>query len=195
LPEGSLESAAEIGREIVRQGGVVVTGATTGIPLWAAKGAKEEGGMSIGLSPAATEAEHVEKWGLPLDYMDVIMYTGQGYSGRDILMTRTADAVIECAGRIGTIHEFTVAFEDMKPMGILEGPWATDDIIKEIIEKSGRASENPYIVYDPDPKNLVKKVIEMVKKNKIEYYKTASTDGKMSRVCEGPNCKPAKKHI
>lgn len=174
LPEEALEKAAEIGREIVRQGGVLISGATTGIPLWAAKGAKEEGGVSIGLSPAATEREHVEKYGLPLDYMDVIMYTGQGYSGRDILMTRSADAVIECAGRIGTIHEFTVAFEDKKPMGILEGPWATDEIIKEIIDKSGRAAENPYIAFDADPKSLVERVIKMVKENKIEYYKSAA---------------------
>lgn len=195
LPESAVTSAEEVGREVVRQGAILVSGATTGIPLWAAKGAKEEGGMSIGLSPATTEAEHVEKYGLPLDYMDVIMYTGQGYSGRDILMTRTADAVIECAGRIGTIHEFTVAFEDKKPMGILEGPWTTDEIIKEIIEKSNRASEDPYIVYDADPKKLVEKVIEMVKKNKIEYYKTALSDSAMARLCEGPNCKPAPKHI
>ncbi|HEY9582866.1 MAG TPA: hypothetical protein VJK09_00940 [Candidatus Paceibacterota bacterium] len=173
LPAEALTTAEEIGREVVRQGCVLISGATTGIPFWAAKGAKEEGGMSIGLSPATTEREHVEKYGLPLDYMDVIMYTGQGYSGRDILMTRTADAVIECAGRIGTIHEFTVAFEDKKPMGILQGPWSTDELIKEIIEKSGRASEDPYIVYDPDPKKLVERVIKMVKNTKIEYFKKA----------------------
>ena len=174
LTEEATLKAEEIGREIVRQGAILITGATTGIPLWTAKGAKEEGGMSVGLSPASTEREHVEKYGLPLDYMDIIMYTGQGYSGRDILLTRTADAVIECAGRIGTIHEFTVAFEDHKPLGILEGPWTTDDIIKEIIAKSNRADENKAIVYDPDPKKLVEKVIKLVKDSKIEYYASSA---------------------
>ncbi|HEY4514539.1 MAG TPA: hypothetical protein VJJ22_00045 [Candidatus Paceibacterota bacterium] len=173
LPEETLGLAEEIGREIVRQGAIVITGATTGIPFWAAKGAKEEGGISIGISPAISEQEHVEKYGLPLDYMDLIMYTGQGYSGRDILMTRTSDAVIICAGRIGTIHEFTVVFEDKKPLGILQGPWSTDDIIKEIIEKSNRASEDPMVAYDTDPKKLVEKVIKFVKDSKIEYYKKA----------------------
>ena len=193
LPEEAVTMAEEVGREIVRQGAVVVTGATTGIPFWAAKGAKEEGGMSIGISPAATEREHVEKWALPIDYMDVIIYTGQGYSGRDILMTRTADAVIICAGRIGTIHEFTVAFEDNKPMGILTGPWHTDDDLKTLIANSNRAADDPYIVFESDPKILIAKVIAMVSKNKIEYYKTAKTDGSMGRLCEGPDCLPAPK--
>ncbi|HEY4493217.1 MAG TPA: hypothetical protein VJB98_01185 [Candidatus Paceibacterota bacterium] len=173
LTEEATLMAAELGREVVRQGAILVTGATTGIPLWAAKGAKEEGGTSIGISPALGEREHVEVYKLPLDYMDLIMFTGQGYSGRDILMTRSSDAVIICAGRIGTIHEFTVVFEDHKPLGILEGPWSTDDIIKEIIEKSNRASEDKAIVYDPDPKKLVEKVLKLVKDSKIEYYKTS----------------------
>jgi len=172
LTEEATLKAQEVGKEIVRQGAILVTGATTGLPLWAAKGAKEEGGTSIGISPAINEWEHVEKYALPLDYMDIIMYTGEGYSSRDILMTRTADAVIICAGRIGTIHEFTVAFEDKKPIGILTGPWATDDEIKDIIEKSHREEENPMIVYEQDPKILVEKVLKFVQQNKIEYYKT-----------------------
>ncbi len=190
LPESALEVAKEIGKEIVRQGAIVVTGATTGIPFWSARGAKEEGGISIGISPAKDEKEHVESYHLPLDFMDLIMYTGQGYAGRDILMTRAADAVIECAGRIGTLHEFTVVFEDNKPLGVLQGPWETDDLIKEIIEKSHRADDNKKIVYDADPKKLVARVIELVKKDKLEYYKTP-IDGPFSRTCEGPDCLPS----
>jgi len=53
---GALDVAKEVGREITRQGAVLTTGATTGIPYWAAVGAKEEGGYSVGLSPASTEA-------------------------------------------------------------------------------------------------------------------------------------------
>ena len=56
-----------------------------------------------------------------MEYLDIIIYTGAGYSGRDLLMTRTSDAIFLGCGRIGTIHEFTIAFEDNKPIGILEG--------------------------------------------------------------------------
>lgn len=166
LPENTLEVAKEIGREIARQGAVLVTGATTGFPLWAAMGCKEEGGLSLGLSPAETEYEHVTVYGLPLDYIDLIIYTGQGYPGRDILLTRTTDAVIIGPGRVGTFHEFTVGFEDHKPMGILEGPWATDEIIKEIMKESHRPNEK--IIFSDSPKELVTKLIAMAKADKAK---------------------------
>jgi len=163
----ALDKAKELGREIARQGAVLVTGATTGFPFWAAMGAKEAGGISIGISPAAGEREHIEAYKLPVDYMDLIIYTGFGYPGRDLLLTRSADAVICGCGRIGTIHEFTVAFEDQKPIGIFEGPWEMSGELKEIIEKGHRP--NNKIVSNLDPKKLVEDVIALVKKDKIEF--------------------------
>ena len=167
----ALDLAKELGKEVVRHGAVLVTGATTGFPLWSAMGAKEEGGISIGLSPAATEREHIETYRLPVDYLDLIIYTGFGYQMRDILLTRSTDAVLLGCGRIGTIHEFTVAFEDNKPIGILEGPWTTDEVIKEIWEKSHRP--NKKIVFDSDPKRLLDKIIDLIKKDKEEEFKIA----------------------
>ncbi|MFA6076997.1 MAG: hypothetical protein WC735_02895 [Candidatus Paceibacterota bacterium] len=165
----ALDKAKELGREIARQGAILVTGATTGFPFWVAMGVKELGGISIGFSPAASEKEHVEVYKLPLDYMDLIIYTGFGYPGRDLLLTRCVDAVICGCGRIGTIHEFTVAFEDDKPLGIFEGPWEMGNQLKDILEKSHR----PYtkIMASDDPKKLLEGVIDMVKKNKIAEYK------------------------
>ena len=164
LPENALEVAKELGREIARQGAILVTGATTGFPLWSAMGCKEAGGLSLGLSPAETEYEHVDVYGLPLDYLDLIIYTGQGYPGRDILLTRTTDAIIIGPGRVGTFHEFTVGFEDNKPMGVLEGPWSTDDLIKEILAEAHRPNEK--IIFNESPKELVAKLIEMAKAEK-----------------------------
>jgi uncharacterized protein (TIGR00725 family) len=166
---GALDKAKELGREIARQGAILVTGATTGFPLWVAMGLKEVGGTCIGISPAASEKEHVEVYKLPLDYTDLIMYTGFGYAGRDIILTRSADAVILGCGRIGTIHEFTVAFEDDKPVGIFEGPWETGAELEEIIKKGHRP--NAKIVTGDDPKKLLEDVIALVKKDKIAEYK------------------------
>ena len=165
----ALEKAKELGRAIARQGAILVTGATTGFPFWVAMGVKEIGGISLGFSPAASEKEHVEVYKLPLDYMDLIIYTGFGYPGRDLLLTRAVDAVICGCGRVGTIHEFTVAFEDNKPIGIFEGPWETDSELEEILAKSHR----PYakITVGGDPKKLVEDVIAMVKKDKVGEYK------------------------
>ena len=166
----ALDKAKELGAEIVNHGAVLVTGATTGFPLWSAIGAKEAGGTVVGLSPAATEREHMEVYRLPVDYHDLIIYTGFGYSMRDILLTRSTDAVFLGCGRIGTIHEFTVAFEDNKPIGILEDEnWETDEVFKMIIEKGHRP--NNKIIFDKDPKRLVERIIELVEKTKIEEYR------------------------
>lgn len=160
------EKGKEIGREIARLGACITTGATTGFPLYAAIGAKEAGGISIGLSPAASEREHAHVYQLPLEYMDVVVYTGFGYSGRNLMLVRSSDAVIIGCGRIGTINEFTIAYEDMKPVGILEGAWKTDEVIHTIINEANRA--NPRIIFDSDPKALVERVVELVQKDKSE---------------------------
>ena len=157
----------QIGQEIVRQDGILITGATTGIPHMAAKGAKEEGGIVVGFSPAKTEKEHIEHYQLPTDYHDLIIYTGFEYSGRNLLLTRSADAVVVGCGRMGTINEFTIAFEDKKPIGILEGEWETDELLKTLIEKSHRAEEmKDKIVYSSDPKELLDKLVEIIKREK-----------------------------
>jgi len=177
---GALRLASEIGKEIVRAGGIVVTGATTGMPYWAAKGAKEEGGFVIGLSPAISEREHILKYRLPIDYLDVIIYTGSGYAGRNLQLTRVGDGAVFVCGRMGTLNEFTIAFEERKPIGILEGPWATDDLIKEMIAKSHRGPGS--VVTSPDPKELITKLLLLIEKNKVKDHKLLATRPPKARV-------------
>ncbi|MEK7549014.1 MAG: hypothetical protein AAB496_00805 [Patescibacteria group bacterium] len=163
--------AEKVGREIVRHDAVLVDGATTGFPYWAAKGAKAEGGIVVGISPARTEKEHIEHYQLPTDYHDLIIYTGFNYSGRNLLLIRSSDAVIIGCGRMGTLNEFTIAFEDKKPIGILEGEWETDEILKSLIEKSHRAEEmKDKIVFASDPKVLLDKLVEIIKKEKEKNH-------------------------
>lgn len=165
--EKAFEKAIELGKEIAKHQAVLVNGATTGFPFWAAKGAKEAGGIVIGLSPASSKKEHKEIYQLPTDYHDIIIYTGFDYSGRNLLLTRAADAIIVGCGRMGTMNEFTIAFEDKKPIGILEGEWETDEVVKLVIEKSHRAQEmKGKIVFEKDPRLLVEKVIEIIEKEK-----------------------------
>jgi len=154
-----------LGREIAKRGAITVTGATTGFPLWVAMGAKEAGGFVLGFSPASSEKEHVEMYNLPVEYHDVIVYTGFGYPGRDLIFTRSVDGVFFGCGRIGTIHEFTIAFEDAKPIGVYEGEWPTADEIKNILANGHRPNDR--IVFGEDPKKLVDDVITLVNADKI----------------------------
>jgi uncharacterized protein (TIGR00725 family) len=158
----AIKLAEEIGKEIVRQNSILITGATTGIPYYSAKGAKKVGGISIGFSPAASKVSHLKKYKLPIDVFDVIVYTGFGYAGRNLLMTRAADGVIIICGRMGTLNEFTIAFEDEKPIGVLLGSGGTADKIKEILKSPFRGRRE--IIYEKEPQKLVKKLIKLIKK-------------------------------
>lgn len=163
-PKGVGNLAKEIGKEIIRQGCILITGATTGLPYFAAQGAKEIKGISIGFSPAASEKAHKKVYKLPTDCFDVIVYTGFDYAGRNLLMTRASDGVIIICGRIGTLNEFTIAFENQKPIGVLEGTGGTADIIRIILKGGYRGPKKT--IYSKDPKILVRELIELIKEEK-----------------------------
>jgi len=154
----------EVGREIARQKCILITGATTGVPYFAALGFKEVGGLSIGFSPASSEKAHLKTYKLPVDAFDVIVYTGFDYTGRNLIMTNAADGVIIICGRIGTLNEFTTAFEDQKPVGVLEGSGGTADKIRIIATGPFRGVKK--VIYEKNPKKLVKELIELIKKEK-----------------------------
>ncbi|HVN26521.1 MAG TPA: hypothetical protein VMT99_02610 [Candidatus Paceibacterota bacterium] len=159
-PPDTVRKAMEVGALIALRGMVLITGATTGIPYWAAKGAKDAGGIVIGLSPAASKLAHVKTYHLPLDYHDLIIYTGFDYSGRNLLLTRAADAIITIYGRIGTLNEFTIAFEDKKPQGVLTGTGGASDELEGILKNAHRGMGR--VIFDDDPKKLLERVIDMV---------------------------------
>ncbi len=155
-----MKRVEELGRLVAQHNFVLVTGATTGAPFWAAKGAKEAGGFVIGVSPAYSKLQHVKTYHLPLDYHDLIIYTGFGYSGRNLLLTRASDAVITVCGRIGTLNEFTDAFEDEKPQGVLTGSGGTTDMLEEILERAHRGRGK--VVFESDPSKLLDRVVELI---------------------------------
>jgi uncharacterized protein (TIGR00725 family) len=156
----AIEKAEEVGRLIAEHDMILVTGATTGIPYWAAKGAKEAGGIVIGLSPAASKIAHVKTYRLPLEYHDLIIYTGFDYAGRNLLLTRSADAIITICGRTGTLNEFTIGFEDKKPQGVLLGSGGMADMLPEILKVAHRGTGK--VVFESDPSELLDKVIKLI---------------------------------
>ncbi|MEK7608564.1 MAG: hypothetical protein AAB495_03210 [Patescibacteria group bacterium] len=167
----ALEKTEELGRLIAEHGMVLVTGATTGAPYWAAKGAKKAGGFVIGISPASSKAHHMKTYRLPVDYHDLIIYTGFGYSGRNLLFTRAADAIVTTCGRIGTLNEFTDAFEDQKPQGVLTATGGTTDLIDEILKEARRGSGK--VVFDDNPKALIEKLIAVLQEEDKDLEEAA----------------------
>ena len=153
--------AEELGHAIAKSGHILTTGATVGLPYYAALGAKKAGGTSIGFSPAESLREHLRKYRLPYDVFDFINFTGMHYVGRDLYLVQSSDAVITVGGRFGSLHEFTSAFEAHKPCGILTGSGGTADKIKELmstLEETGR----DVVIYDDDPDRLVKRIVALL---------------------------------
>lgn len=153
--------AYELGVAVAKAGHVVTTGATVGLPLYAAKGAKDAGGTSIGFSPAASVKEHVKKYRLPIGFFDYVNYTGMSYIGRDIHLVQSSDAVITVGGRMGSLHEFTTALEARMPCGVLLGSGGLADFIPQLLEELEEPAGSR-IVFDTDPDRLVKKVLELL---------------------------------
>jgi uncharacterized protein (TIGR00725 family) len=159
--KGARDLAETLGKTIAQEGHILTTGATVGLPYFAALGAKEAGGTSIGFSPASSLREHVRKYRLPHDVFDFINFTGMNYVGRDLYLVQSSDAVITVGGRFGSLHEFTSALEAHKPCGILLGSGGTADLIPELM-KSLQAPDNDLVIYDTDPQKLIKRMVAIL---------------------------------
>lgn len=153
--------AFEVGLALSRAGHSLMTGATSGLPDYAAQGAKEGEGQSVGISPAASKLEHVKKYRLPTGCYDVILYTGLHYVGRDSLLVASSDAVISIGGRLGTLHEFTIAMEMDKPIGFVMGAGGISDEISNILRAAGRHRTGA-VIFDENPGRLVKRIEKML---------------------------------
>ncbi len=133
--EEGRELAIKLGEAIAKAGHSLLTGATTGLPNYAAEGYKAAGGvMSVGMSPASSKVEHLIKYRLPTKAYDTIVYTGLHYVGRDSLLITSSDAVLSIGGRLGTLHEFTIAMETGTPIGFLHGAGGIGEEIFHILE-------------------------------------------------------------
>lgn len=162
--------AYQVGQEIAKAKQTLLTGATTGLPDYAAHGAHDSGGKGIALSPASSRVEHVLKYRLPTDCYDNILYTGLHYVGRDVLLVASSDAVISIGGRLGTLHEFTIAMEMEKPIGFLMGAGGVSDEIKDILRAAGKSETDADLIFSHDPAELVHAIIKRLDEVNKEYH-------------------------
>lgn len=153
--------AERLGTAIAKHGHTLTTGATVGLPFFAARAAKAAGGMSIGFSPASSLREHLYKYRLPIGPFDFINFTGMNYVGRDIHLVQSSDAIITVGGRFGSLHEFTTAVYSHMPCGVLLGSGGVADAIPELM-KNLEPPRRDLVVFDDNPERLVKTIIKML---------------------------------
>ncbi len=147
-----------LGRAIAERGCCLLSGACPGLPHEAVLGAKELGGHIVGISPAATLREHVETFGSPYREYDVLIFTGLGLMGRELVNIRSSDIVVVMGGRSGTLGEFAIAYEEGKLIGVLSGTGGITDALRDI-EASLRKETGAEVMYDAEPARLVDRLL------------------------------------
>lgn len=118
--------AEEVGREIARRGAILVCGGRGGIMRAACKGAKEEGGLTVGILPYGKDEAN--------EYVDVPLPTNLG-SARNFLVVNVADAVIGICGRWGTLSEIAYAMSINKPTILIRGTGGISDALASLPSK------------------------------------------------------------
>lgn len=146
--------ADRLGVAIADKNCILITGATTGLPHLVSSAARGKGALTIGISPAATREEHIERYLLPSDGADVIIYTGFGLKGRNVINIRSSDIVIIFGGDMGALNEFTIAFDEGKIIGVLEGSGGIADHIRVIAQLSRKPTKSQ-LIYSADPQALI----------------------------------------
>jgi len=158
MSEEVVAKCKELGRTIADEGCAIVTGGCPGLPHYAVIGCKERGGLTVGVSPAMSLYEHVHEYGSPIDHIDVMIYTGAGLMGREVVGVRTCDIIIIVGGRSGTLGEFAIAYDEGRPIGVLTGTGGIADHVDDFLDVI-RKPTGSRITFDADPRKLVERCV------------------------------------
>ena len=148
------EKAIALGEAVAARDVILLTGATTGLVYAAGKAAHDAGALHIGVSPAGDEHEHVERYDLPTDACDAIIYTGFGLKGRNVVLVRSCEVLLFISGSIGSLNEFTIAYDEGKVIGCLTATGGVADEVERLIATFNKETK-ARIHYDDDPERLI----------------------------------------
>ncbi len=118
--EETAAAAREVGKRIAEAGCVLVTGGLGGVMEAASQGAKEGGGLVIGILPTDSMSDANR-------HVDIPIVTGMG-DARNAIIANTAEAFIAVAGSYGTLSEIAFALKRGKTVAAL-GSWEVDPAI------------------------------------------------------------------
>lgn len=170
IPDEHLEMSRRLGTAIARSQCITVTGACPGLPLAAARGATEAGGLVVGISPGLSLDEHLHKYHSPSEFHDVLIFTGSGLMGREVVNIRTSDIVVIVGGSSGTLGELAIAYDEGKLIGVLNGTGGITTLIPEILAACNKDT-GARIVYSDDPGELINQLLTVYR---TEHYQHPS---------------------
>lgn len=113
--------AHDIGRIIAEVGAVLVCGGLDGVMRSSSKGAKEAGGVTIGILPGCDKEDANE-------YIDIALPSSIGFA-RNAMVACSADIIIALPGSHGTSSEISYGIVYKRPIIDL-GNWGRKGMIK-----------------------------------------------------------------
>ena len=120
LPSKTLDIAYDVGKEIAKKNAVLICGGLGGVMEYACKGAKDYGGLTVGIVPQNDPLKANE-------FCDIVISTGIGNS-RDFIVSYTSDGIISVGGGVGTLIELCVGYIAKKIMISIEDSGGTSEI-------------------------------------------------------------------
>ena len=142
--------AYETGAEVAKTGSVLICGGLEGIMKAAAKGAKESGGITVGIIPQDDPSNANE-------FCDIVIPTGMGMT-RDFLTALSADGIIIIGGGSGTLAEICAGYMHQKPMVALKNSGGTaEQFADKFLDHRNRIK----IIGVDTPQEAVKKILEL----------------------------------
>jgi uncharacterized protein (TIGR00725 family) len=147
--------AQRLGKKLAAASCVLITGELDGIPGRVVAAHSQHGGLSVGISPAHSAVEHAARYGTPPCPSTVVIYSGFGFKGRNVIAVRSADIVLLFAGGIGTLNEFTIAYDEGKIIGLLQGTGGVADVAQTLLDTLPVRATGAVVIADPDPEQLV----------------------------------------
>jgi uncharacterized protein (TIGR00725 family) len=152
--EALAERASALAQAVAKRKLLLLTGATTGIVYLVGKAAHDAGIFHVGISPASDRREHVDKYKLPLDACDAIVYTGFGLKGRNVVLVRSCEIVLFISGSMGSLNEFTIAYDEAKVIGCLTGTGGVADEAHYLLKKFSKDT-GARVFQNDDPEKLL----------------------------------------
>ena len=154
------EACRALGRTIAERGCCLLTGACPGFPHDAVLGAKGASGHVVGISPASTLKEHVETFNSPYREYDVLILTGMGLMGRELINIHSSDIVVIVGGRSGTLGEFAIAYEQGKLIGVLQGTGGITSALPALEARLAEKNTGAEVLYGDDPVALIERLLD-----------------------------------
>jgi len=168
IPQEHLDKAMQLGETIADAGCVVVTGSCPGLPLASARGAKNRNGMVVGISPALSLDEHAYKYQSPTLAHDVLIFTGSGLMGREVVNIRSSDMVVIIGGSSGTLGELAIAYDEGKLIGVLTETGGITDLVQDILEACDKQT-GARVIYNSDPQQLIIQLLDIYRNEHFRH--------------------------